>query len=98
MSLKCKQWHACCKVTWRGEEPHLLAIELGDGLLRKELVGVGHKGAAARLAVAVAQNVQLQDLADRRKQIVQLLLRRLQRVCNNSNLHISQSPDQPASY
>ena len=43
----------------------LLAVELRDGLLGKVFVGVGHKGAAPRLAIVVAQDVELHDVADR---------------------------------
>jgi len=61
----------------RGGAARLLAVELRDGLLRQDLVGVGDKRAAAALAVGVAQDVQLQDLADGREEAVQLLLGRL---------------------
>ena len=53
---------------------HLLAIELSDSLLSKVLVGIGHKGTAATLPIAVPQDVQLQDLADGAEQAEELLL------------------------
>ena len=54
--------------------PHVAAVELGDGLLGLQLVGVGHESAAARLAVVVAQDVQLHDLPDRQEDLLQIPL------------------------
>ena len=50
------------------------AVELGDGLLGLQLVGVSHKGAAARLAVVVAQDVQLHYLPQGQENLLQVPL------------------------
>ena len=57
---------------------YLLAIELGDCLLRKVLVGIRHKGTAAALAIRVSQDVKLQDLANGGEQAEELLFACLQ--------------------
>ena len=65
------------KEKWRKQKDegvHLLAIQLGDGLLGQGLGGVGHKGTPPALAIVVAQDVQLHNLPDRPKQALQVLL------------------------
>ena len=53
---------------------YMPTVELGDGLLSLQLVGVGHKGAAARLAVVVAQDVQLHYLPQGQEDLLQVPL------------------------
>ena len=59
-------------------DAYLLAVKLGDCLLRKVLVGICHKGTAAALAIGVSQDVKLQDLANGGEQAEELLLTCLQ--------------------
>ena len=53
---------------------YMPTVEPGDGLLSLQLVGVGHKGAAARLAVVVAQDVQLHYLPQGQEDLLQVPL------------------------
>ena len=60
------------QLSYAGEVPHLAAIELGDGQLSLGLVCKGDKRTAARVAVVVAQHVQLNDVPKGRKDLLQV--------------------------